>query len=68
MNRHDTDALSLGFGLVFLIFAAWAQLVALIDVDLPTLGWFVAGGLILCGLLGVLASLRSQRGHTSSSP
>jgi len=67
MKRHETDALSLGFGVAFLIFAAWAQLLASIEADLRTFGWLVAGGLILCGLLGLFATLRSQRSRTGSS-
>jgi hypothetical protein len=58
MNWHKTDALSLGFGLAFLAIAAWWQLLASVDLDLPELGWFVAGILIFGGLLGAVVSLR----------
>jgi hypothetical protein len=66
MNKHETDLVSFGFGLAFLAFAAWWQLVASVDVELPTLGWFVAVGLILCGLLGVFAAARPRRSGTQS--
>jgi hypothetical protein len=63
---HRTDVLSLVFGLLFLGCAgAWAaehflDLPWRIDWRLPHLGWIVAGGLVLAGLLGILASLRRQ--------
>jgi hypothetical protein len=31
-----------------------------VDVTLPNLGWFVAGALILLGVLGLLGALRRQ--------
>ncbi|HEU4424463.1 MAG TPA: hypothetical protein VFR67_18195 [Pilimelia sp.] len=65
MNKHATDSVSLGFGLAFLAVAVWWQLVASVDVDLPTFGWLIAGGLIVCGLLGVFASVRSPRRGTA---
>jgi hypothetical protein len=61
MNKHETDPVSLGFGLTFLAIAAWLQMVASLDLNLPALGWLVAGGLIVCGLLGVFASVRPRR-------
>ena len=53
MSKHETDAVSLAFGSVFLAAVAWWLLVRMIDVDLPPVGWFFAAGLILVGLLGL---------------
>jgi hypothetical protein len=55
------DAVSLAFGVVFLAFVAWWQLARWVTIDAPRLGWFVAGGLILLGIAGVVATLRSDR-------
>jgi hypothetical protein len=61
MNRHRTDAVSLAFGAVFLLVAGWWVIGRTIDVGLPTLGWAVALGLIVIGVLGLLGALRG--GH-----
>jgi hypothetical protein len=64
-GRHRTDLLSLLFGVFFLAAALWWAAVHYldwkIDWNLPRLGWFAAGGLILLGLLGVAASFRRDR-------
>lgn len=61
MNKHQTDAVSLVFGSIFLLAAAWWLLGRLVEVDVPRAGWFVAGGLVLLGLLGLVASTRPNR-------
>ena len=61
MKRHRTDAVSLAFGAVFLLTAGWWLIGRTIDVGLPTLGWAVALGLIVIGVLGLLGALRG--GH-----
>ncbi|OLB79195.1 MAG: hypothetical protein AUI14_10985 [Actinobacteria bacterium 13_2_20CM_2_71_6] len=58
MNRHRTDAVSLAFGAVFLLVAGWWLVGRTVDIGLPTLGWAVALGLIVVGVLGLLGSLR----------
>ena len=64
-GRHRTDLLSLFGGVFFLAAALWWAGAHYfdweIDWNLPHLGWFAAGGLILLGLLGILASLRRDR-------
>lgn len=62
MKAHRTDVVSLGFGLVFVALAGWWLLAQLLGLDLPPVGWFLAGGLILIGALGLLGALRSGRG------
>lgn len=61
MKAHRTDGLSLTFGLVFLAIVAWWLVAATVDLSLPNLGWFVAGALIVLGLLGLVGALRSGR-------
>lgn len=60
MRQHRTDAVSLVFGVIFLIIAgSWALgSVVDIDLDIPNLGWLLALGLVGLGLVGVVASLR----------
>ena len=54
MKRHATDLVSLIFGLIFLAAASWWFGALYLDLDLdlrlPNVGWFLAGGLILLGL------------------
>lgn len=69
MNVHRTDRLSLGFGLLFLAFTLAWLLVGQLQVNLPTAGWFVAGGLIIFGVLGLMGSLRPRhRDEPTSAP
>jgi hypothetical protein len=68
MNRHRTDAVSLAFGAVFLLIAGWWLIARTIDIGLPALGWAVALGLILIGVLGLLGVLRGGRREQVSAP
>lgn len=61
MKSHRTDGISLTFGVVFLLIVAWYVAARLVDLDLPLMGWSVAGGLIVLGLLGLVGALRSGR-------
>ena len=61
MNRHRTDVVSLAFGAVFLLVAGWWVIGRTIDIGLPTLGWAVALGLIVIGVLGLRGALRGHR-------
>jgi hypothetical protein len=61
-HRHGTDAVSLIFGLVFIAIAGWGLFGRyVVSINVPNLGWLVAGALILMGLLGVVASLRGDK-------
>lgn len=62
MKRHRTDGVSLTFGLIFILIAGWWLIAQSVDVPLPRVGWVVAGGLILLGVLGLVGALRSGRG------
>ena len=67
---HRTDYLSLIFGLLFLATAGWwaaaYYLDWVFDVRLPDAGWVLAAGLIVLGLVGILASLRRDRRDLAS--
>lgn len=69
MKPHRTDGVSLSFGLIFLVVVAWWLVAQVVDVRLPTLGWFAASVLILLGGFGLLGALRAGRaGPTGSTP
>jgi hypothetical protein len=61
MKRHDTDGVSLAFALIFLVLSAWWLIGRYVSIDVPNLGWVLAVGLIMVGLLGVAMSLRGNR-------
>lgn len=61
MKSHRTDSVSLFFGLIFLLIAGAFLARQVIDVELPSLGWFIAGGLIILGVLAVLGALSPRR-------
>jgi hypothetical protein len=61
MKPHRIDGVSLTFGVFFLVLAGWYLSARLVDLDLPMMGWSVAGGLILLGLLGLVGALRNSR-------
>lgn len=61
MKSHRTDGVSLTFGLVFLVIVAWYLIARAVTLDLPKVGWFVASGLIVLGMLGLAGALRSSR-------
>jgi hypothetical protein len=60
MKSHRTDGLSLAFGLVFLAAVGWWFFGRTVDIALPKLGWFIAGALIVFGVVGLLGALRSD--------
>jgi hypothetical protein len=68
------DLVSLVFGILFLAVAGWWAASYFLDVtwtldwDLPDLGWFAAGALILLGLIGILASLRRDKPAPEAVP
>ncbi len=68
MKAHRTDVVSLGFGLFFVALAAWWLLAQLLGLALPPVGWFLAGGLLLIGVLGLVGALRSGRGNRTAGP
>ncbi|TWJ25945.1 hypothetical protein JD76_06123 [Micromonospora endolithica] len=61
MRAHRTDLVSLAFGMLFLGFAAWWLLAQILGLVLPPVGWFLAGALLLVGVLGLVGALRSAR-------
>lgn len=67
MRAHRTDPVSLTSGLIFLAVAAWWLVAKLLDLTAPDAGWFVAGLLIVVGVLGLLGALRAGRASTVSA-
>jgi hypothetical protein len=67
MKTHRTDGVSLTFGLIFLFIAGWWLVARGVQLDSPQIGWFLAGGLILLGLLGLVGALRSSRTTESAT-
>jgi len=61
MRPHRTDGISLSFGLLFLLVAAWWAIAQVVTVHLPAAGWLVAGALIMFGAIGLLGAIRSGR-------
>ena len=61
MKAHRTDSLSLFFGLVFLLIAAGYVVTAYSDLELPDVGWFIAGGLVFLGIVGAITALVPSR-------
>ncbi len=66
MRPHRTDGVSLSFGVIFLAVALWWAISAVTTVRLPAVGWLVAGGLIMFGVLGLLGALRRGRRESIS--
>ncbi|WP_025616670.1 hypothetical protein [Salinispora cortesiana] len=61
MKAHRTDSVSLLFGLLFLLLAAWWLVAQLLEFTLPPVGWLLAGALLLIGVLGLVGALRAAR-------
>ncbi|MEV0809967.1 hypothetical protein [Micromonospora sp. NPDC050200] len=67
MRVHRTDLVSLAFGLLFLGLSVWWLLAQILGLALPPVGWFLAGALLVTGLLGLVGALRSGR-HDRETP
>ena len=61
MKPHRTDPVSLVFGVVFLAAAGLWLTARLVRLDVVTVGWFVAGSLVLLGGLGLGHALTAGR-------
>lgn len=68
MRPHRTDTISLSFGLIFLTVALGWAITEVVRVELPAVGWLVAGALILFGGLGLLGAIRSGRRAEEPAP
>jgi hypothetical protein len=62
MRPHRLDGVSLSFGILFLMIVVWWAVSGVVTIHLPAVGWLVAGGLIVFGVIGLLGALRSARG------
>lgn len=61
MKAHRTDLMSLVFGLVFILVASGFLLKSYLTIELPEVGWFVAGGLILVGIITAIGAMLPDR-------
>ena len=61
MKSHRTDSVSLFFGLAFLMIALGYLAKVYLKLDLPSMGWFVALGLIFLGIVGAITALIPSR-------
>jgi hypothetical protein len=68
MRPHRTDGVSLSFGIVFLLVVVWWAVSRVMTLHLPAVGWLVAGGLIVFGVIGLLGALRSARSAPAPAP
>ena len=68
MKPHRTDLLSLTFAIIFLAIFGWWVFAQLVHVKVPPAGWWVAFGLILLGLLGLMGAIRSARNANAAAP
>ncbi|TDC70608.1 hypothetical protein E1193_29720 [Micromonospora sp. KC606] len=68
MRAHRTDLVSLLFGLLFVGLSLWWLLAQILGLALPPVGWFLAGALLLIGLLGLVGALRSGRHDRRGRP
>jgi hypothetical protein len=68
MRPHRTDGVSLSFGAIFLLVALWWAVSRVVNLQLPAMGWLVAGALILFGVVGLLGAIRSGRRAEAENP
>jgi hypothetical protein len=68
MRPHRTDGVSLSFGVIFLLIALWWAVSRVVHLQLPAVGWLVAGALILFGVVGLLGAIRSGRRAEAEQP
>jgi predicted membrane channel-forming protein YqfA (hemolysin III family) len=61
MKSHRTDALSLFFGVAFILISGGYLASSYLRFDLPEAGWFIAGALIFLGLVGAITALVPPR-------
>lgn len=61
MKKHDTDMFSLAFGAAFLLVAVTWGIAKMVRISSFSIGWVLACGLVLIGVLGVLSAFRLSR-------
>jgi hypothetical protein len=68
MKSHRTDSVSLFFGLAFLMIAIGYLAKVYLKLDLPSMGWFIAAGLIFLGIVGAITALVPSRKDDPQPP
>jgi len=61
MKSHRTDSVSLFFGLAFLMISLGYVAKVYLDLNLPSMGWFIAAGLVFLGIVGAITALIPSR-------
>jgi hypothetical protein len=68
MNRHDTDGVSLAFGLAYLAIVGWWLVARWVALEPPGLGWIAGAVLVVLGVLGFFLTLVPWRGRRAATP
>lgn len=68
MKAHRTDSISLFFGVAFLLISGGYLAALYLNLDLPSMGWFIAAGLILLGIVGAVTALVPSREAAPAPP
>lgn len=68
LTPHRPDAVSFGFGLVFLATTTLWVIANFVDVRPATVGWLFAGAMLMLGGLGIARTLRSGPDRDQSDP
>ena len=61
MKSHRTDSVSLFFGLAFLMISLGYLAKVYLNLNLPSMGWFIAAGLVFLGVVGAITALIPSR-------
>lgn len=61
MKSHRTDSVSLFFGLAFVLIALGYLANVYLNLNLPSMGWFIAAGLVFLGIVGAITALVPSR-------
>jgi len=68
MKSHRTDSVSLFFGLAFLMISIGYLAKVYLKLNLPSMGWFIAAGLIFLGIVGAVTALIPSRKEADQPP
>lgn len=66
MKQHQSDLVSLTFGIFFLCVIVFWVLRVVADMSLPQPGWTLAAALIFFGVLGLVKTWRNGRNDSKA--
>jgi len=67
MNRHDTDVVSLVFGIIFAAVVGWWLLLRTVSFTAPGAGWLIATALLALGAAGIVANISRWHHHQAEN-